>query len=303
MQASNPAGESAMSAARSRAESLPCWRGPVTAEPLGGGMTNTNFVVADGGVRFVVRIGDDIPVHQVMRFNERAAALAAHAAGLSPEIVHAEPGALVMRFVEGRTLAPQDVRRPDMLPRIVELVRRCHRDVPKHLRGPVLMFWPFHVLRDYAATLQAAGSRWLSELPRLLATAARAEEALGPIDLVFGHNDLLPSNLIDDGERLWLIDWDYAGFSTPLFDLANLATNAALDSDEERLLLTLYYGREPDPRLARVFAAMRCTSLIREAMWSMVAEVHSTLEFDYPSYTAEQLARFEQALARLNAID
>ena len=83
---------------KTRAESLPCWRGPVEAEPLPGGMTNINFVVRDGGERFVVRIGDDIPVHQVMRFNERAASLAAHAAGLSPEVIHAEPGALVMRL-------------------------------------------------------------------------------------------------------------------------------------------------------------------------------------------------------------
>jgi thiamine kinase-like enzyme len=285
---------------RARAERLACWRGPVTAEPLGGGMTNTNFVVRDGAERFVVRIGDDIPVHQVMRFNERAAALAAHAAGLSPEIVHAEPGALVMRFIEGRTLTAEDVRRREILPRVVDLVRRCHRELPKHLRGPVLTFWPFHVLRDYARTLEKGQSPWLPELPRLLAVAARVEQALGPIDLVFGHNDLLPSNFLDDGERLWLIDWDYAGFSTPLFDVANLATNAGLEEDEERGLLRLYFGAEPEPGLIRIFAGMRCVSLLREVMWSMVAEIHPTVALDYAAYTAEQLARFERALARLD---
>lgn len=284
-----------------RARNLSCWRGAVEIEPLAGGMTNTNFVVRDSGEKFVVRIGDDIPVHQVMRFNERAAARAAHAAGLSPQIVHAEPGALVMRFVEGRTLAPEDMRRPEVLPRVVDLVRRCHREVQEHLRGPALMFWPFHVLRDYAATLREGASRWLPELPRLLSIAARVEGMLGPVDVVFGHNDLLPSNLIDDGERLWLIDWDYAGFSTPLFDLANLSTNAGLDPDQERCLLALYFGAEPDARLARVFAGMRCVSLLREVMWSMVAEIHSTIDFDFPAYTAEQLARFEAALAGLDA--
>ena len=101
---------------KTKAESLSFWRGPVGAEPLPGGMTNLNFVVRDGGERFVVRIGDDIPVHQVMRFNERAASLAGHAAGLSPEVIHAEAGALVMRFVDGRTLAPEDVRRPRCCP-------------------------------------------------------------------------------------------------------------------------------------------------------------------------------------------
>jgi thiamine kinase-like enzyme len=287
--------------ARLRVRNLPCWRGPVEVEPLAGGMTNVNFVVQDGREKFVVRIGDDIPVHQVMRFNERAAARAAHAAGLSPEVVHAEPGALVMRFVEGRALNAEDVRRPDMLPRVADLVRRCHRDVQRHLRGPVLTFWPFHVLRDYAATLEEGRSRWRAELPRLLSVAARVEGLLGPVDLAFGHNDLLPSNLIDDGERLWLIDWDYAGFSTPLFDLANLATNAGLAPDEERRLLGLYFGAEPDLALVHVFAGMRCVSLLREVMWSMVAEIHSAIAFDFPAYTAEQFARFEEALLRFDA--
>jgi thiamine kinase-like enzyme len=285
-----------VSDARRRAEGLACWRGAVEAKPLGGGMTNTNFVVEEGGESFVVRIGDDIPVHQVMRFNERAASIAAHAAGLSPEVVHAEPGALVMRFVEGRTLSGEDVRRPEMLPRVVDLLRRCHRELPRHLRGPILTFWPFHVLRDYAATLEAGRSRWASELPRLRGLVERFEAALGPTEIVFGHNDLLPSNFIDDGSRLWLIDWDYAGFSPPLFDLANLATNSSLDPGQEHLLLTLYYGRTPDPPLTAAFSAMRCTSLLREVMWSMVAEIHSTLDFDYAAYTAEQFARFEAAL-------
>jgi thiamine kinase-like enzyme len=294
---------SARAAAKQRAEGLPCWRGPVTAEPLDGGMTNTNFLVEDRGERFVVRIGDDIPVHQVMRFNERAAARAAHAAGLSPEVVHAEPGALVMRFIAGRTLAAKDVREPEMLPRIVELLRRCHGEVPRHLRGPALIFWPFHVLRDYAATLEEGGSRWMPELPRLRALIARFEAALGPTEIVFGHNDLLPSNVIDDGERLWLIDWDYAGFSTALFDLANLATNSSLDSAQEHALLSLYYRREPELALLSAFAAMRCTSLLREVMWSMVAEIHSTLDIDFPAYTAEQFVRFEVALGQLDEAD
>jgi thiamine kinase-like enzyme len=195
------------------------------------------------------------------------------------------------------------VRRPDILPRVVHLVRRCHCEVPKHLRGPMLMFWPFHVLNDYAATLAAGRSRWGPEVPRLIATAGRVERVLGPIEVVFGHNDLLPSNFIDDGARLWLIDWEYAGFSTALFDLANLATNSNLEPSQERVVLSLYYGAEPTEQLGRVFAGMRCVSLLREVMWSMVAEIHSTLELDFAAYTAEQLAKFDRALARFDELD
>ena len=66
---------------------LPIWSGPVDPQPLGGGITNVNFLVEDAGRRVVVRIGDDIPVHGVMRFNELAASRAAHAAGVSPAVL------------------------------------------------------------------------------------------------------------------------------------------------------------------------------------------------------------------------
>jgi thiamine kinase-like enzyme len=281
------------------AENLAFWGGPVAAEPLGGGLTNANFLVHRGGARFVVRIGDDIPQHQVMRFNERAASLAAHAAGLSPRVVHHEKGVLVTEFIEGRTLKPEGMREEATLGRIVALIRKCHTEIIAHLRGPVLMFWPFHVLRDYAATLREGGSRWTQELPRLAAIARNLEAAIGPIEPTFCHNDLLAGNLIDDGKRLWLIDWDYAGFNSPLFDLANLASNNGFGEADERRLLALYFGSEADPALWRRFLAMRAVSLLREAMWGMVSEIHSKLDIDYVAYAKEHLAKLEIELARL----
>jgi hypothetical protein len=147
-----------------RAAGLSIWTGPVSPQPLSGGITNVNFVVEDAGRRYVVRIGDDIVEHQVMRFNELAASRAAHAAGLSPDVVHHEPGVLVLDFIEAVTLDEAAVRDQAMLERIVPLIRRCHHDIPKHLRGPVLMFWVFHVLRDYAGTLRDGDSPIVSRL-------------------------------------------------------------------------------------------------------------------------------------------
>jgi thiamine kinase-like enzyme len=281
--------------ARERAARLRCWSGPVDPRPVGGGITNANFRVDDGGESFFVRIGDDIPVHGVLRFNEAAASRAAHAAGLSPEVVHQEPGALVLRFVEARTLTPEDVRRPETLERILPLVKRCHRELPRHLRGPTLAFWVFHVVRDYGHTLGEDGSGRGAGLSRLLAAAEILERAIGPVELVFGHNDLLAGNLLDDGRRLWLIDWDYAGWGSALFDLGGLASNNALAPDQEEWLLASYFERRPDDKLRRAYAAMKCASLLRESLWSMVSEIHSRLEFDYAAYTAENLARFDRA--------
>jgi len=287
-----------------RVARLSCWSGRVEIAPLGGGITNRNFVVTDKAKgRFVARLGDDIPVHGVMRFNELAAARAAHAAGLSPEVVHAEPGVLVTRHIDGVTFDPDMVRAPENRGRIVELIRRCHTDVPKYLRGPSLIFWPFQVIRGYAGALRDADSRLVPALPRLDGIAERLEVAVGPVRIVFGHNDLLPGNLMDDGERLWLIDWDYAGFDSPLFDLANLSSNNGFSAEEDAWLLEAYFGHAPDAGLDRSFRAMRCASLLREALWGGVSEHHSTLDFDYVAYTEDYLGRFERAWADFTATE
>lgn len=281
--------------ARDRAANLEFWSSPVEPEPLGGGITNTNFIVSDRGERFVVRIGDDIPIHGVMRFNEIAAARAAHAAGISPEIVYHADGVFVMRFIEGRTLTEAEVRQQQNLKRILPLIQTCHTEIPKHFQGPALVFWPFHVCRNYIHTAREGNSRMMDSLPRFLDINQELEETVGDIKLVFGHNDLLAANFIDDGQRLWLLDWDYAGYNAALFDLANLSSNNELSPEQEDWILETYYQQPVTDRLHRRLAAMKCVSLLRETLWSIVSEIHSTLDFDYVEYTTKNLTRLERA--------
>ena len=286
-----------------RAARLPIWSAPVEPVPLKGGITNTNFVVADGGRKYVVRIGGDIEVHGISRRNELAASRAAHAAGVAPEVIYAEPGALVLSFVDGATFTPADVRKPKNAPRIVDLIRRCHRMTAEHLRGPGFMFWVFHVLRDYGHTLRESGAPDARSLDHFAARARRLERAVGPVEIAFGHNDLLAANIIDDGVRLWLVDWEYAGFNSPLFDLGGLASNSELPPTAAEHLLELYFEKPVTDELRFRFAAMTAASLLREALWSMVSEAHSTLDFDYSAYTAENLSRFEAAFAAFEVME
>jgi len=276
-----------------RIHALPLWRGRIDIAPLSGGITNRNYLVRDGGRRVVARLGGDIPVHGVMRFNEHAASRAAAAAGISPAVRHAEPGLLVLDYVEGGSLTPEQVRADR--DRCVALVRAAHMQVGRHLRGPALAFNVFHILSDYAHTLRERSCRHAAALPGFAAAAAALQSALGPIELVFAHNDLLAGNIIDDGSRLWLIDWDYAGFNTPLFDLGGLASNNFFTTADEAAMLELYFGTAPDAGLRRRFAAITCASLLREAMWSMVSELHSDIDFDYVAYTDANLANFRAA--------
>ncbi|KMW57615.1 Choline kinase [Candidatus Rhodobacter oscarellae] len=283
-------------AAIARAAALPCFTNPTEIEPLGGGITNVNLVVRDGDRRYVVRLGDDIPEHGVLRWNELALSRAAHAAGIAPEVVHHEPGVLVLAYLEARTFAEEDVRAPQNLPRIVELVARAHRTLGAHLSGPVLAFWPFQVNQIYATRLKAQGSPHAGRLPALMQAQDALIAATGPVELVIGHNDLLAANILEDGARLWLIDWEYGGFNTPLFDLAGLAGNNGLDEGQERAMLEQYFEAPVEPRW-RAYQAMKCASLMRETLWSMVSELHSELDFDYGAYTEENMARLTGSLA------
>lgn len=282
-------------AAAARAARLDIWTGPVDPQPVTGGITNTNFLVEDGGKRRFVRVGEDIPVHGVMRFNELAASRAAAELGISPPVIHAEPGVLVLDFIEGRTLGEEDIRDPATLRRIVPLLRRCHHDMARTVSAPALVFWVFHICRHYARVLSDGGSSHLERLQGLMERCDVLEAAVGPIEMGFGHNDLLPANFIDDGERLWLIDWDYAGFNSPFFDLGGLSSNSQFDADQDEELLGLYFDRTPDADLRRSLAAMKTASLLRETLWSMVSELRSEVDFDFAAYTEDNLARLDRA--------
>jgi len=278
-----------------RIAALPCWRGKVKVEPLHGGLSNTAFVVDDGRERYVARCGGDIPIHHVFRDCERAASVAAHAAGLSPELVYAEPGVMVLRHIDGRTFAEAEMRAN--IARIVPLLATCHRELVRHLAGSANTFWVFHVIRDYARILQA--DRASGELSRYVALADALEAQQMPLPIVFGHHDLLPGNFIDDGKRLWLIDWEYGGFGTAMFDLANLAANGSFSPADDRLLLEAYFRQPVSDEVQRSFDAMKVASALREAVWAMVSAIHLAVPgADYRAHAADYLARTEAALAR-----
>ncbi|HTN98987.1 MAG TPA: phosphotransferase [Nordella sp.] len=278
-----------------RVRDLGCWRGDVMLQPLKGGLSNASYIVTDARGKYVARVGEDFPCHHVFRDRELRASRAAFDAGLSPEVVHAEPGLMVVRFIEARTFTEEDVRKN--LERCVEIVRKCHRDMKRLVTGPASIFWVFHVLRDYGHTLTEGFHRRKNDVPQWLAAVDALEDAQVPLPVVFGHHDLLPGNFMDDGDRLWLIDWEYGGFGTAMFDLANIAANNSLSEAEERQLLDIYFDRSPGEAVLRAFDAMKTASALREAMWGMVSELHLNAPgVDYVAHADEYLGRYQRAL-------
>jgi thiamine kinase-like enzyme len=260
------------------------WPGQqVVLEPLGGGITNRNFKVDADGRKFVLRIGGkDTELLGIDRSAEYAASSVAAGLGLGPEVVaYIEPeGYLVTRYIDG------EVGNVDV-DRVGAALRRLHD-------GPTLpsRFDSFRVVEAYRATAREHGVGVPSAYERAKEVADQIERRRSQAPLRPCHNDLLNANFIDDGVRLWLVDWEYAGMGDPFFDLGNFAVNHELTEEAERELLSAYGSDD-----AAALVLMRFMSDFREAMWGVVQLGISELDFDFRAYADEHFERLARTAA------
>ena len=278
-------------------KSLPIWKNLENIQPLEGGITNLNFLVSDSGSKSVVRLGSDIPEHLVYRSNEIIVSEAAYQIGVSPKLIYNEPGVLVLEFIESKTLEPKTVR--ENLNKIVPIIRKIHDEIPNKLSGQPQIFWVFYVIKYYSNYLLNNNSSHISLIPSLLKKAEKLEKLSSPREIVFGHNDLLAANFLDDGSKIWVVDWEYGGFNDPLFDIGGLSSNNDLDENLENEVLEMYFKEKPSKDLIIKYNAMKTASLLRETMWSMVSEITSKIEFNYAEYTSDNLKKFEESFDKL----
>jgi thiamine kinase-like enzyme len=260
------------------------WPGQdVSIEPLGGGITNRNFRVEAEGQEFVLRVGGrDTELLGIDRAAEHVASCVAAELGLGPEVVaFVEPeGYLVTRYVDG------EVGKVDV-DRVGAALRRLHD-------GPALpgRFDSFRVVEAYRVTAREHGVPVPSAYARAKDLADQIERRRSGAPLRPCHNDLLSANFIDDGHRLWLVDWEYAGMGDPFFDLGNFAVNNELADEDESALLAAYGSDDGE-----ALVLMRFMSDFREAMWGIVQLAISELDFDFGAYAEEHFER----LARTGA--
>ena len=281
-----------------RIRDLPCFVEPLHIEPLVGGITNRNFLVHDAAGKYVARICQPRDHLGIDRRNELVCHQAAAEFGVAPPIIEAAHEIVVTPFIVGRTLAAEDVRSAPMIDRVAERLRALHETADR-LSGEMLYFSPFQTIRTYVKTARHLGAELPPDVDRLLDDARTLSQRLRPYRPTLCHNDLLPANLIDDGQKLWLVDWEYAGIGHPLFDLAGIAGNCALDAEQEQQLLASYRGKF-DPVDAQELRILKTASLLREALWAVLQTVSSEIEFDYVAYARDNFAAYQQARAQLD---
>jgi thiamine kinase-like enzyme len=280
-----------------RIRSLPLWSGPIELKRLDGGITNRNYLVDVGNEQFVARIGEPLNVLGVDRRNELLCNRAAESLGVSPPLVFGENGVIVSRYIPSRTLDPAGAREPGFAPRLARILRQLH-DGWDTVHGDMLFFSPFQSSRTYVETSTRLGAVLPPDIELMLEATRKLSHAVDPYIPTLCHNDMLPANVLDDGRRIWIVDWEYAGMSHPLFDLAGFSANCDYSEAQDVEFLASYRGefRERDLHQLRT---LKVASLLRDALWGVLQTVVSDLDVDYHEYARVYFEKFRDALAAL----
>jgi thiamine kinase-like enzyme len=273
----------------------------LTLTALSGGITNRNFLVTLAGAdrQYVVRLaGNDTHLLGISREVEHAATVAAAGVGVGPEVVAfiRPEGYLVTRFIEGQPVSLEQVREPETLRRVADSIRRVHG-------GPAIpgLFVPLRIVEAYRALAAERGVAIPPAYDGTRDAGRRIEAALlaAPLEPRPCHNDLLNANFIDDGERIRIVDWEYAGMGDPYFDLGNFSINHELPPEADEILLEAYAGTVSAAGRARL-RLMRIVSDFREAMWGVLQQGISQLDVDFVAYAGEH---FDRLLANASGSD
>ncbi|MEO7370743.1 MAG: phosphotransferase, partial [Ilumatobacteraceae bacterium] len=199
---------------------------------------------------------------------------------------------LVTELVDGHHLEPTHFG--ERLDDVVELVHRFHDS------GPLGGAFPIHrIVEWHARDASAHGVMAPPAYERLHQQSRRIEAAFAkaPMPLVPCHNDLLPGNVLFAEDRVWLLDFEYAGMNDVFFDLGNLSVNSELNHDAEERLLTLYFGQVTKSAWARL-QLMKMMSEFREGMWAVVQQAISSLDTDFVTYADDRLGSCERIASR-----
>lgn len=262
-----------------------------------GGLTNLVFRVGD----VCVRLPGDGTEEYINRAHEAEAAHAAATAGVSPQVLHADPatGVMATRFIEGATTMTPDGFRQDRgaVRRAGEAFRRLHTS---GARFP-FTFELFSMIDEYLAILSTKDVMLPDGYHDVVAEAQTVRDAVAanPVKLVACHCDPLCENFLDTGERIFIVDWEYSGMNDPMWDLGDLSVEGEFDADQDQALLEAYFGGEPpasDRARMVVYKAM-CDLLW--TLWGLIQLANNNPAEDFRAYADGRFARCRALMASL----
>jgi thiamine kinase-like enzyme len=271
-------------------------RTPRSVAALPGGLTNRNYKVTTPEGAYVARVWSQGDMLAINRDHEHHNSVAAAQAGVGAPVVAYRPedSLLVLGYIDGRTFGNADVAEPANIGRIAQACRLLHAG-PRFLGD----FDMFAIQRRYRAVAREHGFAIPAGYDELAPALRAARQALSarPAPAVPCNNDLLAANFIDDGSRLWLIDYEYSGNNDPCFELGNIAGESGLSRDALAGLVTCYFGAPLRHKIARA----RLLDLVARygwTLWGAIQHATSPLDFDFWAWAME---RYEAAAAALTS--
>ncbi len=275
---------------------VPGWAGrEIRIEPITAGLTNQNYrVEVEGQPHFVRLPGRSTDVLAIDRANELENTRAAAAAGVGPRVIHHDPasGALVLKWIDGRTMSIAAFAEAGTPARIAEALRRLHAG--PRFRDDFDMFRLseryLRVVDERSIPVPAGYRGHLVAIPRI-----EAALAAHPLPTVPCHNDLLAENYLDDGECLWIVDYEYSGNNDPTFELGNTAQELGFDEGRQEELCVAYFGEATPAMLAR----MRLQMIMSDVGWTLWAAIQaaiSPIDYDFWGWAEERWARASNAM-------
>lgn len=284
-----------------RISDLPCFKHVLNVEALTCGLTNESFKVTDSDGVFVTRFSCDIAILGISREIEVNCHKSAAALGITPEIVFSEPGVLVYRYVDGETLTPETAGTDLVLEAVVDSLKILHNPMSEP-HGRLFFVSPYHSIVKHARAIREHRIHMRRDLEQYMSITSKLYDRLPASTPSLCHADLVGENIVFDGTKAWLIDWEYGGIGDPHFDLGWFSVASELSVESCHKLLRLYYGRDSDERFG-AFNDMRILCALRDALWGVVQTHNSSLDNDYQAHAEKYFAVFDSLLSSSDSTD
>ena len=268
------------------------------AERLGG-LTNRNYLIAFPSGRFVLRLAGEGTEQYIDRIREEKNASIAFRAGVNAEIIHFdnESGTMVTRFIENAvTLDIERLKDSEVLKRTGQAFKQLH-DSPELFDGE---FELFNQIDQYLEVIKGLGADLPDGYSEVQKNAEAVRAALGmhPLPRTACHCDPMVENCIDNGDRVFIIDFEYAGNNDPMWDLGDLSVEGHFSAEQDRIFLNAYFGHEPDPFDHGRMVMYKAMCDLLWTLWGVVQHANKNPVDDFWSYAVGRLDRCRELMAQ-----
>ena len=272
------------------------WKGKdMSIQHLSGGLTNTNYKVSVDGTPYFIRVpGEGTELLAIDRKNEHHSARVAAQVGIGPKVLHHLPeyDVMVLEFLNGKTMSKDSLNESGMPTRMAQSIKRLHSG------ERLLLDFNMFRLTEYYLSLCKERNIKIPDgyLERMnLVNEIESAMAVKPLATVPCNNDLLAENYIDDGDQLWLIDYEYSGNNDPTFELGNTCQEMQFNDQQIAEVCAAYFGEASADKIAR----MKLNMIMSDVGWGLWAAIQaniSTIEFDFWGWAIERWGRAEEKM-------